>query len=234
MSAVHISRDFDHAIFTLRKEVLTMAANARRNLEGSIRSLLDRDMEQANIAISDVDEVKDCEWKIDQLGMEILLRYHPVAGDLRLVISSMKIAMNLERICGHALNIAKRAKKMNAAKELLDVTLIEPLYTMADHLLRDAISAYSDRNATLGASLCEKDKALDRMHDSVTATFISRIETGNGRSQDYLHLLLMTRSLERIGDLAVMIGKDAVFLGNALISGTKATTRSWQRSNFLK
>ncbi len=215
MPAVHISRDFDHAISTLRNEVLMMAAKARQNLEGSIRSLLDRDIEQANTAISDVDEIKDYEWKIDQIGMEILLRYHPVASDLRLVISSMKIAMNLERICGHAANIARRAKKMNAANELLDSTLIEPLYTLADHLLRDSISAYSDRNAILGAALHDKDKDLDRMHDSVTATFISRIETRNGRSQDYLHLLLITRSLERVGDLAVNIGEDAVFLETA-------------------
>jgi phosphate transport system protein len=212
MPAAHISRDFDQAICTLRNEVLMMAAKARRNLEGSIRSLLERDIEQANTAISDVDEVKDYGWKIDQLGMEILLRHRPVASDLRLVVSSMKIAMDLERICRHAASIAKRAKKMNAAHELLDSTLVEPLYTLADHLLRDSISAYSDRNAPLGAALRERNQDVNHMHDSVTTTFISRIEQLNGRSQDYLHLLLITRSLERVGDLAVNIGEDAVFL----------------------
>ena len=120
--------------------------------------------------------------------------------------------MNLERIADHATNIAKRAKKMSANQELSDVTLIEPLYTLADHLLRDAISSYTDRNATLGASLHLRDKDLDRLHDSATVRFGSRIEQSNGRSQDYLHLILVTRSLERVGDLAVNIGEDAVFL----------------------
>lgn len=189
-----------------------MAAKARHNLERAVRALLERNLELANAVIADDDEVDDAERKIDQLGMEILVRFHPVATDLRLVVSSMKISMNLERISDHATNIAKRAKKLTAGQDLPDVTLIEPLYTLADHLLRDAISAYSDRNAKLGASLHGRDKELDRLHNAATATFGTRIEQSSGRSQDYLHLILVTRSLERVGDLATNIGEDAVFL----------------------
>ena len=212
MQNSHILRDFDQAITTLRGEVLSMAAKARHNLERGVRALLERNVELANAVIADDDEVDDSERRIDQLGMDILVRFHPVATDLRLVVSSMKISMNLERISDHATNIAKRAKKISASSDLPDVTLIEPLYTLADHLLRDAISAYSDRNATLGASLHGRDKELDKMHHAATATFGSRIEQSNGRSQDYLHLILVTRSLERVGDLATNIGEDAVFL----------------------
>lgn len=189
-----------------------MAAKARHNLERAIRALLERNIELANAVIADDDEVDDLERKIDQLGMEILVRFHPVATDLRLVVSSMKISMNLERISDHATNIAKRAKKISATHDLPDVALVEPLYTLADHLLRDAISAYSDHDAVLGASLHARDKELDRMHNAATATFGSRIEQAGGRSQDYLHLILVTRSLERVGDLATNIGEDAVFL----------------------
>lgn len=189
-----------------------MAAKARHNLERAIRALLERNIELANAVIADDDDVDDLERKIDQLGMEILVRFHPVATDLRLVVSSMKISMNLERISDHATNIAKRAKKISATHDLPDVALVEPLYTLADHLLRDAISAYSDHDAVLGASLHARDKELDRMHNAATATFGSRIEQAGGRSQDYLHLILVTRSLERVGDLATNIGEDAVFL----------------------
>lgn len=215
MQGNHILSDFDQAISALRGEVLSMAAKTRHNLERAIRALLERNVELSNAVIADDDEVDECERKIDQLGMDILVRFHPVATDLRLVISSMKIAINLERIADHATNIAKRAKKMTASKELPDSTLIEPLYTLADHLLRDAISAYSDRNLELGAALHARDKELDRMHRAATATFGSRIEQASGRSQDYLHLILVTRSLERVGDLATNIGEDAVFLESA-------------------
>lgn len=212
MHTPHILRDFDQAIITLRSEVLSMAAKARHNLERAIRALLERNAELANAVIADDDEVDDLERRIDQLGMDILVRFHPVATDLRLVVSSMKISMNLERISDHATNISKRAKKISNSQELHDVTLIEPLYTLADQLLRDAISAYNDRDAALGAGLHARDKELDRMHHAATATFGSRIEQSNGRSEDYLHLILIVRSLERVGDLATNIGEDAVFL----------------------
>jgi phosphate transport system protein len=123
--------------------------------------------------------------------------------------------MNLERISDHAINIAKRAKKISSSQELPDATLIEPVYTMADQLLRDAIASYSEQNTVLGASLHARDKELDRIYKEATASFASRIEQSEGRSQDYLHLILVLRSLERVGDLAVNVGEDAVFLGTA-------------------
>lgn len=212
MHSAHILRDFDHAIAALRGEVLSMAAKARHNLERAIRALLERNLELANAVIADDDEVDEAERKIDQLGMDILVRFHPMATDLRLVVSSMKISMNLERISDHATNIAKRAKKMSASQELQDVILIEPLYTLADQLLRDAISSYSDHNAALGASLHKRDKELDQLHRTATATYGSRIEQVAGRSQDYVHLIFVVRSLERVGDLATNIGEDSVFL----------------------
>ncbi len=212
MHTPHILQDFDQAISALRGEVISMAGKARHNLERAVHSLLERNAELANAVIADDDEVDEHERRIDQLGMQILVRFHPMATDLRLVISSMKISMNLERISDHATSIAKRARKMSDSPELQEITLIEPLYTLADHLLRDAISAYTDHNATLGAALHARDKELDRQHKEANATFSARLEQNKGRSEDYLHLILVTRSLERVGDLAVNIGEDSVFL----------------------
>lgn len=212
MANSHIFRDFDVAISTLRSEVLSMAAQARYNLERAIAALLERNVELANAVIADDDEVDELERKIDRMGVDTLVRFHPVASDLRLVVSSMKISMNLERISDHATNIAKRAKKICAGPVVPEVNLIEPLYQLADRLLRDAISAFSDRNATLGASLHGRDKELDKLHNETNALYGSRIETTTGHSQEYLHLILIVRSLERVGDLASNIGEDAVFV----------------------
>jgi phosphate transport system protein len=211
----HILRDFDTAIAALKGEVLNMAAKSRHNLERAVQALMDRNRELANSVIADDDDVDELERTIDRLGMDILVKYHPMATDLRLVVSSMKISMNLERISDHAVNIAKRSKKIMASPELNDVNLIEPLYTLADQLLRDAIASYSDGNSMLGASLHARDKELDRMDKDATAQLGSRIEDTEGRSQDYLHLIFIIRSLERVGDLASNIGEDAVYLERA-------------------
>lgn len=215
MQNLHILHDFDQAITSLRAEVISMAGKARHNLERAIRALLQRNTELANAVIAADDEVDDSERRIDKLGMEMLVRFHPLASDLRLIVSSMKISMNLERISDHAINIAKRAKKISSSHDLADATIIEPIYTLADQLLRDSIASYSERDVVLGASLHARDKELDRIYKDTTAILASRMEQSKGRSQDYLHLIFVLRSLERVGDLAVNVGEDAVFLGTA-------------------
>lgn len=213
--APHIIRDFDQAIRALRGDVLTMAGTARINVERAIRSLLERDDELARTVIADDTDVDELEQRIDQLGMDILVRFHPVATDLRMVISSMKIAINLERISDHAVNIAKRARKMVKRSELSQVNLVEPLYTQADQILRDAVTAFNDHDIELGRGLNARDKILDAAYKRVTAQLSECLEESNGRGEDYLHLIFAARSLERIGDLAVNIGEDAVFLESA-------------------
>jgi phosphate transport system protein len=215
MNTPHIFRDFDKVIEALKADVLLMASLARQNLERAMRSLLERDIDLARTVIADDADVDDLERKIDQSGMEILVRFHPVASDLRLVITSMKMAHNLERISDHAVNIAKRSKKICKANPLEEASLTEPLYSLADKLLRDALMAYTDANTELGEGLKARDKELDRLHKQMIASLSGRLEDSNGRSENLLHLIFVARSIERIGDLAVNIGEDAVYLGEA-------------------
>jgi len=211
----HIIREFDQAFQKLGGTVSTMAGQTRLNLERAIHGLMERDLDRCRAVIADDSDVDEAEREIDAAGMDILVRFHPVASDLRKVISSMKVAASLERMSDHAVNIAKRAKKMLAKPEIREVQLIEPIYALADGLVRDAMAAYTDRNAALGASLKERDKELDRMHKRVTASYSQLLEEGGDQAESYLHLVFVVRSLERVGDLAVNIGEDAVFLDRA-------------------
>lgn len=211
----HILHDFDHAISALRGQVLTMAGQARHNVERAVQALLTRDVDLANTVIGDDNEVDDMERKVDQLGMEILVRYHPMASDLRLVLSSMKISINLERISDHATSIAKRARKLAAKDTLPDINMVEPVYALADELLRDAISAYSDNDPKLALGLHDRDKGLNQIYKKVSNALSQRIEQGESRAEDYLHLVFVVRSLERVGDLAVNVGEDTVFMESA-------------------
>jgi phosphate transport system protein len=180
-----------------------------------MKSLLERDIDLSRIVIADDSDVDDLERSIDQMGIDILVRYHPMASDLRLVITSMKMAHNLERISDHAVSIAKRSKKICKSTPLEEVALSEPLYTLADGLLRDAVLSYADANSALGESLKLRDIELNRIHKQMISSLSSRLEDSNGRSESLLHLIFVARSIERIGDLAVNIGEDAVFLGDA-------------------
>jgi len=215
MNQPHIFHEFDIAMTDLKDKVLLMASLTRQNLERAIQALLNRDLDLSRMVIGDDSEVDDLEVKIDHLGMDILVRFHPVASDLRLVITSMKTAHNLERISDHAINIAKRAKKISKSAEAVEAAIIEPLYAMAEKLLRDALLAYADANTELAEGLKAGDKALDAAHKEVVALLSGRLENSGGQTENLLHLIFVSRSLERIGDLAVNIGEDSVFLSEA-------------------
>jgi phosphate transport system protein len=211
----HIFRDYDNAIGHLQENLLTMATLTRQNLEQAMQALLRFDTDLANTVIAADSDVDELERAVDQTGMEILVRFHPVATDLRLIIASMKISTNLERISDHAVGIAKRARKIHQGRQLQEVQWLEPLYAQAYALLRDAMDSYTNHDPALGQSLQAKDKELDRLHKQLARTLSNQLENPDGCSASWLHLVFIARSLERIGDLSVNIGEETVFLESA-------------------
>ena len=109
----HISTSFDTALNSLKNDALMMSSLAERLLENAMQGLLRRDSTLCNLAIADDEEVDVLEKQIDKEGVEIMIRFHPVASDMRHVISTMKLSSNLERIADQSVVIARRAKKLN-------------------------------------------------------------------------------------------------------------------------
>src|SRR5213080_4659573 len=124
----HILGTFDEALATLRNDVLMMAGLAERSLDRAIKGLLQRDDNLCATAIADDEEIDQLEKQIDKDGVDILLRYQPVASDLRRVISAMKLSPNIERVADQATTIARRARKLNRHPPLPEVQIIVPLH----------------------------------------------------------------------------------------------------------
>src|SRR5438093_12632068 len=103
----HILGTFDDALTALRKDLLMMAGLAERSLDRAIKGLLQRDDNLCANAIADDEEIDQLEKQIDKDGVDILLRYQPVASDLPRVISAMKLSPNIERVGDPATRIAR-------------------------------------------------------------------------------------------------------------------------------
>src|SRR5437667_305884 len=114
----HILGTFDDALTSLRKDLLMMAGLAERSLDRAIKGLLQRDDDLCTHAIADDEEIDQLEKQIDKDGFEILLRYQPVASDLRRVISAIKLSPNIERVGDQATNIAEDAVYAAAAEDI--------------------------------------------------------------------------------------------------------------------
>ncbi len=211
----HTLANFDAALKGARNNVLTMASIAQQNLENAIRGLFTRNSELCSEAIAEDDEVNSFERVIDREGFEILMRFNPVASDLREVLAGMKVANNLERVSDQAENIARRARKILKAPEVPEIQQIEPIYELAISLLKDSIRSYSEGNMELGISLFERDRELDKVHRKLIKELTKAIERDPSSVKTYLHLIFIVRCLERIGDHAVNIAEDAIFAEKA-------------------
>src|SRR5215813_12999950 len=138
----HILGTFDEALAALRSNVLMMAGLSERSLERAIKGLFDRNDDLCANTIADDEEIDQLEKQIDKDGVDILLRFQPVASDLRRVVSAMKLSSNLERMGDQAVSIARKARKLNQHPALPEVALIEPMRELGMKMFQDSVDAY--------------------------------------------------------------------------------------------
>jgi len=188
-----------------------MGSGTQRNLNNAIRGLIEREKSLCNTAIADDDDEDRSEVEIDHLGMRILTKYRPLASDLRMVITSMKVASHLERISDQAVSIAKRARKVIKNPEIKEALKVEGLYKVSSEMLANALTAYADTNPELALSIIESEKALKKCHKSTSRVFSKTLEVETEQYRDYLDLVFICRWLERVGDLAINIAEEVVF-----------------------
>ena len=148
-SVATYSTNFRASLHSLRGDVLMMASLTDRNLQNAMSCLLDRDAQMCAVTIADEEEVDALEKKIDEDGVNILLRFQPVASDLRQVISAMKLGSNLERIADQAVKIAERSCSSAMEPVLDEAASLGPMFIEATTLFRDSVRAYADADVAL-------------------------------------------------------------------------------------
>jgi phosphate transport system protein len=196
---------------SLRADVLMMASLTDRNLQNAMTSLFDRDPQLCAITISDEQEINSLEKTVDQNGIDLLLRYQPVASDLRQVVSAMKLSSNLERIGDQAVKIARRSRNLSMEPELDEAGALGPMFMEATGLFRDSVRAYADGDVALARSLRVRDSEIDQMNLDIADNLTISMAKQPDRIRDYLNLLFIARHLERVGDHAKNIGEEAVY-----------------------
>jgi len=211
----HILGTFDEALSSLRNNVLMMAGLAERTMDRAVKGLLQRDDNLAATAIADDEEIDQLEKQIDKDGIDVLLRFQPVASDLRRVVAAMKLSPNIERIADQATNIARRARKLNKHPALPEVEMIEPIQTHAMAMFKDAIDAFTREDVNLGRAVVARDKDLDYMNKIANRKLTERMAQDPKALRGYLNLIFISRCLERVGDHATNIAEDAVYAAAA-------------------
>ena len=211
----HILGTFDEALASLRSNVLMMAGLAERSLDRAIKGLLKREDNLCATAIADDEEIDQLEKQIDKDGVDVLLRFQPVASDLRRVIAAMKLSPNIERVADQATNIARRARKLNKHPPLPEIEIMVPIQTHAMAMFKDGIDAFAREDVDLGRAVVARDKDLDYMNKMANRKLTERMAQDPKQLRGYLNLIFISRCLERVGDHATNIAEDAVYAAAA-------------------
>src|SRR5947208_11933255 len=211
----HTLGTFEHALENLRNNVMMMASQTERSLNRALKGLMERDDRLSALAIADDEEIDQLEKQIDKDGIELLLRFQPVASDLRRVVSAMKLSSNLERMADQATNIARRARKLNRHPPLSEMQLIVPMHEQAISMFKDSIDAYVREDVELGRAIVPRDEKLDELNRVASRRLIQRMAEDPEQLRGYLNLMFIARHLERVGDHATNIAEDAVYAAAA-------------------
>ena len=207
--ARHISSSFDAALYGFKNDVLMMSSLTDRIFQMAFDALLKRDSELCDHVLAEDEEIDILEKQVDKDGVNLLLRFHPVATDMREVVSAMKVSANLERIADQSVTIARRAKHLNNRPVVRELALLEPPYRFAVAIFRDSIRAFADGDWELAGALKMKDRELDSLTDDLSEKLVERATLDPEFVPSYVDLIFVARALERIGDHATNIAEDS-------------------------
>jgi len=206
-------RHFHDQLAHLKQRLLDMSDLATSLLDLSVDALLSRDANMAEAVIAGDRDVDALELEVEDQAIALLALQQPMARDLRFIIASIKVSNDLERVGDHAVNIAQSAIRLaNTSTIITPDPEIGEMSRRARQMLRDSLTAFVRADGALGRAVCRADDEVDAMHNSVFRILVTHM-MGDARTiTPSLELLLVSRNLERVADLATNIGEDAVFL----------------------
>lgn len=209
-----MERHFDHDLADLKQKLLTMASHAERAVSDAVQALVNRDLDLA-LAVNANDEVLDrFELEVDELAINLLSKA-PLASDLRLVTVAMKLSQNLERVGDEATKIAKRARDLSKEPPLKLQLELPRMSSLALGSLKVALDAFVQKDSSAARAMIPRDKEIDALHKQIQAQLIEHMKQSPDNIARSLHLLVATKSLERIADHAKNIAEEVVYLCDA-------------------
>ena len=205
-------RHFHDELGHLKVRLLTMSGEAESALGLAVEALLERDVAKAAEVIAGDRAIDEMEMEIEEHAVNLLALQQPMARDLRMLTSALKIANDLERVGDHAVNIAQSTQRLAEARSIAPEPELVEMARLARQMLADALEAFVRGDAQGGRAVCRRDDQVDALHDSVYRILLTHMMEDPHTIGAGMELFLVSRNLERVADLATNIGEDVVFL----------------------
>ncbi|MGQ0662650.1 MAG: phosphate signaling complex protein PhoU [Pseudomonadota bacterium] len=217
MVSEHIVKSFDDALKRLDTMIARMGGLAEAQLAGAIEAMAKRDSERAQAIVEGDDKIDDLEREIDELALRLLALRQPMARDLRIILASLRIGADLERIADYAANVAKRTIALNQVAPVRPVHAVPRMGKVAQQMIKDVLDAYAARDVERAVAVWNRDEEVDEMYSGLFRELLTYMMEDPRNITASTHLLFIAKNIERIGDHATNIAETIHFL----VVGTK-------------
>ncbi len=198
----------------LKSDLIGMAALVSSAIGDAVLSLKNRDVELAQKVIDMDDEVDNAHYKIEDECMRLLMLQQPMARDLRLIISVLKMNIDLERMGDLALEIAVITKITASAPPVKPLIDIPRMSEICREMLSSTMKAFEDKDIELAKITAKRDDEVDMLFDQIRRELISYMIEDPKKLTGAQHLTFVARYLERIGDHITNLCENIVFMVN--------------------
>ena len=204
---INVRNRFDEQLHTLNHELLEMGALIERAIRSATDALVKQDVEAALQAIAADKEVDQAERDIESLCLKLLLQQQPVARDLRLISSALKMITDMERIGDQASDIAELVIYLSKEPYIKELTHLPQMAENAIRMVSGALDAYVRKDVVLAQEVMGMDDAIDALFVTVKDELIAAIRSDASAGSQAIDLLMIAKYYERIGDHAQNIAE---------------------------
>jgi phosphate transport system protein len=212
MPADHILKRYDEELTHLNSTIIAMGGLAETQVQEAIQAIARRDTELAAEVVANDIKVDDLEHEVEAQVMRLLALRQPMAGDLREIVSSLKIAADIERICDYAANIAKRSIALNHTPNVKPIHAISRMGKLAQAQIKNVIDAYIARDVDKALVVWSADEELDDVYTGLFRELLTYMMEDPRSITAGTHLLFIAKNIERIGDHVTNIAESIHFL----------------------
>jgi len=202
---------FDEQLTQLNNSLIEMGAMVERAIADANRALIERDAVLAKGAIAMDDDIDDQEKEIESLCLKIIMQQQPVAGDLRLVSSVLKITTDLERIGDHAADISEITLRLSGQPVVEMRDYFPQLAAATAKMVTETIVAFVKKDLELARSVIAYDDTVDGLFKKVKKVLLELIRQNADHSDQAIDLIMIAKYFERIGDHAANIAEWVIF-----------------------
>lgn len=208
-----MGRYFEENYQLLKQKLDQMAELVEHVISNTVQALTARDADLAKGMVEEDEKIDRLEVEIDELILKLLALQQPMAIDLRFLITALKITNDLERMGDQATNIAQGVVLLDSIQSPTTVELIDfsSIKESVLGMVRDCIRAFTSGDVDLARSILRRDDEVDEMNRSIIRSLASHLKTHPEDADRCMALLLITRNLERIGDLSTNVAEDVVY-----------------------